>query len=426
MSEVVKYIDLFAGIGGIRLGLTQALDELGIKHECVMTSEIKPSAIQVYKENFEDSEIIGNICDVKIEDIPDFNILLAGFPCQPFSSAGKQRGFEDTRGTLFFEIARILKEKQPEYFLLENVENLVIHDLSAEDKKKGKNIGNTLETILAILDSLCYNVTWKVLQASDFGVPQIRRRIYIVGSKKQKISLDNFKQKTKNFSDIQEHIENITDTEFTKKVMQYLEENNLNIEYLYDKSIRDKRGKENNLHSWNMNLRGETNQEQRDMMEKLLLERRNKDKAKQKGVPLKDGVGLTISELQSIYNGQWFIRDITSLYSMGYLKKYTIPTCNENLYDIKCGRLSFPFTKFLDPNKPCLTLVATDATHLGVIDDKQIRQLTIRECLRLNGFPENYKMNISYNKALDLLGNTVVVPVIKEICLRIFESTAQK
>ena len=426
MSEVVKYIDLFAGIGGIRLGLTQALDELGIKHECVMTSEIKPSAIQVYKENFENSEIIGNICDVKIEDIPDFNILLAGFPCQPFSSAGKQRGFEDTRGTLFFEIARILKEKQPEYFLLENVENLVIHDLSAEDKKKGKNIGNTLETILAILDSLCYNVTWKVLQASDFGVPQIRRRIYIVGSKKQKISLDNFKQKTKNFSDIQEHIENITDTEFTKKVMQYLEENNLNIEYLYDKSIRDKRGKENNLHSWNMNLRGETNQEQRDMMEKLLLERRNKDKAKQKGVPLKDGVGLTISELQSIYNGQWFIRDITSLYSMGYLKKYTIPTCNENLYDIKCGRLSFPFTKFLDPNKPCLTLVATDATHLGVIDDKHIRQLTIRECLRLNGFPENYKMNISYNKALDLLGNTVVVPVIKEICLRIFESTAQK
>lgn len=426
MSEVVKYIDLFAGIGGIRLGLTQALDELGIKHKCVMTSEIKPSAIQVYKENFENSEIIGNICDVKIEDIPDFNVLLAGFPCQPFSSAGKQRGFEDTRGTLFFEIARILKEKQPEYFLLENVENLVIHDLSAEDKKKGKSIGNTLETILAILDSLCYNVTWKVLQASDFGVAQIRRRIYIVGSKKQKISLDNFKQKTKSFGDIQEHIENIADTEFTKKVMQYLEENNLNIEHLYDKSIRDKRGKENNLHSWNMNLRGKTNKEQRDMMEKLLLERRNKDKAKQKGVPLKDGVGLTISELQSIYNGQWFIQDITSLYSMGYLKKYTIPTCNENLYDIKCGRLSFPFTKFLDPNKPCLTLVATDATHLGVIDGKHIRQLTIRECLRLNGFPENYKMNVPYNKALDLLGNTVVVPVIKEICLRIFESATQK
>lgn len=423
MNKTIKYIDLFAGIGGIRLGLTQALDELGIKHECVMTSEIKPAAIQVYKENFPNARIMGDICKVDVNDIPDFDILLAGFPCQPFSSAGKQRGFEDTRGTLFFEIAKILKEKQPEYFLLENVENLVIHDLSAEDKRNGKNIGNTLETILAILEDLCYNVNWKVLQASDFGVAQIRRRIYIVGSKKSEISLDNFEKKTKNFGEIQEHITDIQDTDFTKMVLKYLDDNNLDITHLYDKSIRDKRGKENNLHSWNMNLRGETNQEQRDMMEKLLLERRNKEKAKEKGVPLKDGVGLTISELQKIYNGHWFINDITSLHSMGYIKRYTIPTCNENLYDIKCGRLSFPYTKFLDPNKPCLTLVATDATHLGVIDGQHIRQLTIRECLRLNGFPENYQMNISYNKALDLLGNTVVVPVIKEICLRIFQSS---
>lgn len=417
---MVEYIDLFAGIGGIRLGLIQALDELGIEHKCVMTSEIKPSAIKVYKDNFNDAEITGNICDVNTKDIPNFNILLAGFPCQPFSSAGKQKGFEDTRGTLFFEIARILKDKQPEYFLLENVENLVIHNLSAEDKKRGKIIGDTLETILEILNSLGYNVTWKVLQASDFGVAQIRRRIYIVGSKTKVISLDNFPIKQTNFGEIQEHIKNIKQTDFSKKVLEYLSKNNLDITHLYDKSIRDKRGKENNLHSWNMHLRGETNKEQQDMMEKLLLERRNKEKAKEKGVPLKDGVGLTVSELQNIYNGNWFIRDLTDLYSKGYLKKYTIPTFNENLYDIKCGRLSFPFTKFLDPNKPCLTLVATDASHLGVIDGQNIRQLTIRECLRLNGFPENYRMDISYNKALDLLGNTVVVPVIKEICLRIF------
>lgn len=418
---MVKYIDLFAGIGGIRLGLTQALDELGIQHECVMTSEIKPSAIQVYTDNFGNDKMVGNICEIESKNIPDFDILLAGFPCQPFSSAGKQRGFEDTRGTLFFEIARILKDKQPDFFLLENVENLVIHDLSAEDKKKGKNIGNTLETILAILEDLRYNISWKVLQASEFGVAQIRRRIYIVGSKKYTVSLDNFTKKTKNFGEIQEHIDDIPETEFSKKVLQYLSNNNLDVTHLYDKSIRDKRGKENNLHSWNMNLRGETNQYQRDMMEKLLLERRNKDKAREKGVPLKDGVGLTISELQKIHSGPSFINDITSLHSMGYIKRYTIPTCNENLYDIKCGRLSFPFTKFLDPNKPCLTLVATDANHLGVIDGNKIRQLTIRECLRLNGFPEDYKMNISYNKALDLLGNTVVVPVIKEICLRIFK-----
>ena len=211
----------------------------------------------------------------------------------------------------------------------------------------------------------------------------------IVGSKTKNISLDNFSLKQKTFGEIQENIKDINQTDFSKKVLNYLSENNLDITYLYDKSIRDKRGKENNLHSWNMNLRGKTNQEQRDMMEKLLLERRNKKKAKEKGVPLKDGVGLTVSELKDIYNGKQFTKDLADLCSKGYLKKYRIPTCNESLYDIKCGRLSFPFTKFLDPNKPCLTLVATDASHLGVIDGQNIRQLTIRECLRLNGFPEN-------------------------------------
>jgi len=112
----IRFIDLFAGIGGIRLGLEQCLKELNIECECVFTSEIKPHAIQVYKENFPNSTIYGDITKIKTQDIPDFDMLLAGFPCQPFSSAGKQLGFEDTRGTLFFDIAHILKEKQPTYF----------------------------------------------------------------------------------------------------------------------------------------------------------------------------------------------------------------------------------------------------------------------------------------------------------------------
>lgn len=420
-KKTIKYIDLFAGIGGIRLGLEQALNELGLIGECVMTSEIKPAAIQVYKDNFKDAKITGDITTVNIDDIPDFDILLAGFPCQPFSAAGRQLGFEDTRGTLFFEIAKILKFKQPEYFLLENVENLVIHDLPKEDKKNGETIGKTLKTILSVLNDLNYNVSWKVLQASDFGVAQIRRRIYIVGSKSKNISLDNFPQKTVNFGEIQEHLPSVSDTDFTLKIKQYLNKNSLPVSHLYDKSIRDKRGKENNLHSWHLYLRGETNLCQQNMMENLLLERRNKEKAREKGVPLKDGVGLTFLEMKEIYNGNNFEADLQSLCDLGYLKVYTIPSCQEDLYDIKCGRLSFPMTKFLDPNKPSLTLVATDASHIGVIDGNNIRHLTIRECLRLNGFPEDYIMDISYSKALDLLGNTVVVPVIKSICLRIFQ-----
>jgi DNA (cytosine-5)-methyltransferase 1 len=408
-------------MGGIRLGLEQSLQELGLKGECVFTSEIKPHAIYAYKTNFPNSIISGDISKIESKNIPDFDILLAGFPCQPFSAAGKQLGFEDTRGTLFFEIARILKEKQPNYFLLENVENLVIHGLNKDDKNKGIEIGVTLKTILEILKELGYNVSWKVLPASDFGVAQIRRRLYIVGSKEKYISLDNFPVTHSNFKDVQEHINDIKDTDFTLKIKKYLSENNLPLSHLYDKSIRDKRGKDNNLHSWNLELRGKTNTEQRNLMERLLLERRNKEKAREKGVPLKDGVGLTYQELEKLYDGKTFDKDLNDLFVKGYLKKYNIETFPEELYDIKCGRLSFPYTKFLDPNKPSLTLVATDVSHLGVIDGNNIRQLTIRECLRLNGFPENYILDIPYTKALDLLGNTVVVPVIKQICLRIFE-----
>ena len=251
----IRFIDLFAGIGGIRLGLEQCLKELNIECECVFTSEIKPHAIQVYKENFPNSTIYGDIKKIKTQDIPDFDMLLAGFPCQPFSSAGKQLGFEDTRGTLFFDIARILKEKQPTYFLLENVENLVIHDLSKEDKKNGETIGKTLKTILSVLEDLGYFVNYKVLQASDFGVPQIRRRIYIVGSKLNKIDLDNFDKTTKYFGDIQEHNLPCLKNDFSQNVLKYLKNNNLPLSYLYDKSIRDKRGKENNLHSWYLKLR---------------------------------------------------------------------------------------------------------------------------------------------------------------------------
>ena len=137
MSKTIKIIDLFAGIGGIRLGVTQACEQLGYKVECLLTAEIKKPAIASYYLNYEKDTLV-NITKVETKDIPDFDILCAGFPCQPFSMAGKKLGFADTRGTLFFEIERILRDKQPKYFILENVKGLVSHNKI--NKKDEKNI----------------------------------------------------------------------------------------------------------------------------------------------------------------------------------------------------------------------------------------------------------------------------------------------
>lgn len=157
-------IDLFAGIGGIRLAFQK---QGGLS---VFASEWDKFAAKTYKMNFGEQPE-GDITEIPVESIPEHNILLGGFPCQPFSQAGLKKGFEDTRGTLFFDIARILEAKKPQAFLLENVKQL-----------RGHNKGKTLETILRVLrEDLDYTVETKVLRAADFGVPQNRERIYIVG-----------------------------------------------------------------------------------------------------------------------------------------------------------------------------------------------------------------------------------------------------
>lgn len=159
-----SFIDLFAGIGGIRIGFESA------GGHCVFSSEFDKDACKTYEANFGEHPQ-GDITKINTDEIPDFDILLGGFPCQAFSIIGKKEGFGDeARGTLFFEIERILKEKKPSAFMLENVRNLTAHDH-----------GRTFKVIISHLEALGYHVHYKVLNALDFGVPQKRERIIIVG-----------------------------------------------------------------------------------------------------------------------------------------------------------------------------------------------------------------------------------------------------
>lgn len=166
MNKQLTFFDFFSGIGGFKIGLERA----GFK--CVGFCDNDKNAVKLYRTFFKtDKELFFNdITTINTKDLPDFDILCAGFPCQSFSIAGKRRGFKDTRGTMFFEVARILQDKRPRYFILENVKGLLNHDN-----------GKTFQTILKILSDLGYSVQWQLLNSKFFSVPQNRERVYIVG-----------------------------------------------------------------------------------------------------------------------------------------------------------------------------------------------------------------------------------------------------
>jgi len=175
----INFIDLFAGIGGIRIGL----ERNGLR--CVYSSEFEKNCAETYEANFGEYPA-GDITKINEKDIPDHDVLAGGFPCQAFSAAGRLKGFDDTRGTLFFDVLRILKEKNPKVAMLENVKNLIYHDG-----------GKTFEVIKTHLEELGYKVAWQILNAKDFGVPQSRERIVIVASKDKLFDFSKIKTSKK-------------------------------------------------------------------------------------------------------------------------------------------------------------------------------------------------------------------------------------
>lgn len=313
---MLNYIDLFSGIGGFRI----ALEEENCK--CVFSSEIDLKTALIYKENYLEYPL-NDITKQDKNKIPDHDLLVGGFPCQPFSISGMKRGFEDTRGTLFFDILEILRIKKPKFFILENVKNLIHHDK-----------GNTFKIILESLKSLNYGVSYRLLNASHFGVPQNRERIIIIGIKDNKFfdfeklnynyskELDFFLDKSKNHEYLEEN-------KYTLIENPKIQKSGLIFVGYLNKNIRKNGIKENTLH----------------------LSRVHK-------------------QPNRIYS------------SKGY--------------------------------HPTLNAQETGGRYY-ILEDFGVRKLTLEECFRIMGFKDNFKKNASNTTLYKAIGNSVCVPMVKEI-----------
>ena len=409
---MIRFIDLFAGTGGMRLGFEQACTTLGIETQCVFAAEIDKNACAAYELNFGHNPQ----CDVtQIKKLPDFDFMLAGFPCQAFSYAGKRKGFGDTRGTLFFEVERLLKKHKPKAFLLENVRGLTTHDK-----------GRTFKTILHSLQSLGYSVEHLLLNSSNFSVPQNRVRIYILGLLHDDVKLtlhsdvgaadshkfrDNLSQLSlfepqfayKTVGDIlEEHVPEKyhCSEDFVCRLRRVIGKD---LEKLHGYRLIDYRGGQS-IHSWELGIKGECTPDEIEFMNLLIANRRKK----KFGVH-QDGKSLTLEQIKTFCTMPYLDEVITSLLTKGYLREI------DGKYNPVAGNMSFEVFKFLDPKSISITLTASDANRLGVVQDGTARRITPRECARLQGFPDSYKLLENDNAVYKQFGNAVSVPVIRAV-----------
>lgn len=416
---MIRFVDLFAGTGGIRLGFEQACAELSLATECVLSSEIDAKACASYALNFGEQPC-GDIR--QITTLPDFDFLLAGFPCQAFSYAGKREGFGDTRGTLFFEVERILRLKKPKYFFLENVRGLTSHDK-----------GRTFKTIIHSLQDLGYEVDYFLLNSSQFDVPQNRVRIYIVGllgeqprtsftdmlgapdthahkeqyqTATQPSLFDQFAPpKMKTVSDVLEEspaVKYLCTPDFTRRLARVVDGN---FEQLHGVRLIDFRGG-NSIHSWELGLKGDCTAEEVRFMNLLISNRRKK-----KFGTHQDGKSLTKAQILTFYPYDDFDDVVDSLLQKGYLSR------KNDRYNPVSGNMSFEVFKFLDPNGISITLTASDANRLGVVQNNMPRRLTPRECARLQGYPDSYQLLEDDTAVYKQMGNAVSVPVVQAVLL---------
>lgn len=308
------FIDLFAGIGGFRI----PLQELG--GECVFTSEFNLPAQRTYLANFGEMPS-GDITQLDLSSVPPHDVLCAGFPCQPFSISGKMKGFEDTRGTLIYHVFQLIETHQPRVVLLENVKHLVHHDK-----------GRTLQTILLHLSELGYEVSWKLLNASDFGVPQNRERIIIIGHHRKLFDFQQLDNKPRLV--LKDILEPTGDFEMMTEPYTILDHQRVQESGLVFAGYRNK-------------------------------------KIRVAGVrPGTEHLSRVHKQPNRIYSSEGVHPALPSQESSGRFWVY----------------------------------------HKG-----QVRKLTIKECYRIMGFPDSFKIHPNKGEAYRQIGNSVCIPMIKEI-----------
>jgi DNA (cytosine-5)-methyltransferase 1 len=374
----MNYLELFAGIGGFRLGIQQAYEtnnnqspstieqdrqggngDIDVRSAlfcnrskpplCIGYSEIDKYAIQIYEKQFPNTKNYGDITKIRTDELPNFDLLVGGFPCQAFSIAGKRMGFSDTRGTLFFEIARIIRDKKPKFLLLENVKGLLSHDNQ-----------RTFETILCTISELGYSVEWQVLNSKDFGVPQNRERVFIIGH------LGGFRGRQ--IFPIGES--NINTIQGGKKQKDRMVSNAIDSSY-----YKGADGK-------------------RQMIE----------------------ITKNVSDAQRVYDPKGIAKTLKGLGEGQGAKT--------GLYAVSVKLEGYGGKMQLKENKDDIAY-ALRATEGGsskpfIKSNTKIRRLTPTECERLQGFPDGWTEGVSDTQRYKCLGNAVTVNVVREITKKLF------
>ena len=384
----MKFIELFAGIGGFRYGLErvcfknerqpempssgdtegqpkQLLGECSERlYDCVWANEWDKYAAQIYRKKFGEGELYeGDITKINPRDIPDHDLLVGGFPCQAFSIAGKRAGFDDTRGTLFFEVARILRDRRPRCVLLENVKGLLSHDG-----------GKTFQTILKVLSDIGYTVEWQILNSKNFGVPQNRERVFIVGHLRGESTGQIFP-----IGESDEKSSGSLGLQGTRQIACSLR-------------ATDYKGTHNNIRE---KARGSY----------IMRDGRDNRSCLRAGrTPVLNTCGGGNTE------GKFIIKANTK---KGYEEVKEGDSLNLSVPSSKTrrGRVGKGVSQTIDTGM-----------HQHTIKDMRIRRLTPTECERLQGFPDGWTEGLSDTQRYRCLGNAVTTNVITAIGAKIIQN----